>query len=75
VRPGLRLSVAAAFRGLSVGRMPAGRDLALLANVPNGECRDGPPELVIRRKHPVIAVPVLPRRRNKVRQTIEELKW
>jgi hypothetical protein len=55
--------------------MPAGRDLALLANVPNGECRDGPPELVIRRKHPVIAVPVLPRRRNKVRQTIEELKW
>ena len=37
-------------------------------------CGDGPPQLVIRRKHPVVAMPVLPRRRDKVRQTIEELK-
>jgi hypothetical protein len=36
--------------------------------------RDGGPELVIRRKHPVVAMPVLPRRRDEVRQTIEKLK-
>ena len=70
MRQGLRLSVAAAFRGLPAGRMPAGSGLAPLANVPNGECRDRPPELVIRGKHPVRAVPVLSRRRDKVRQTI-----
>jgi hypothetical protein len=29
---------------------------------------------VIRRKHPVVAMPVLPRRRDEVRQTIEKLK-
>jgi hypothetical protein len=34
VRPGLRLSVAAAFRGLPAGRMPAGRGIAPLADVP-----------------------------------------
>jgi DNA-binding GntR family transcriptional regulator len=53
------MSVAAAFRGLSAGHMPAGRGLAPLANVPDGKRRDGPPQLVIRRKHPVIAMPVL----------------
>ena len=37
--------------------------------------RDGGPELVIRGEHPVIAMPVLSRRRDKVRQTIEKLKW
>ena len=36
--------------------------------------RDGGPELVIRRKHPVVATPVLPRRWDEVRQTIEKLK-
>jgi hypothetical protein len=54
--------------------MPAGGGLAPPTDVPNGECRDDPPELVIRRKHPVVAVPVLPRRRDEIRQTIEELK-
>ena len=29
---------------------------------------------MIRRKHPVVAMPVLPRRRDEVRQTIEKLK-
>jgi hypothetical protein len=42
----------------------------LLADVPDGKRRDGGPELVIRRKHPVVAMPVLPRRRDEVRQTI-----
>ena len=66
MRTGLRLSVAAA-RGMRVARMPAGSGLALLADVPNGERRDGPPQFVIRRKHPVLAMPVLPRRRDEIR--------
>jgi len=44
----------------------AGRGLALLADVADRECRDGPPQLVIGRKHPWLvsrrqAMPVLPR--------------
>ena len=74
MRAGLLTSVAAASRGLSAGRMPAGRGLALLANVPNGECGDGPPQFVIRCKHPVIPVAVLPRRRHEIGEPVEELK-
>jgi len=72
VRAGLRLSTAA-FRGVTAAPMPAGSGLAPLADVPYCQRRDGPPQLVIWRKHPVIAMPVLPRRRDKVRQSIEEL--
>ena len=64
MRPGLRLSVAAAFRGLPAGPIPAGRVVASLADVPDGQSRDGGPELVIRGEHPVIAVPVLSRFEN-----------
>jgi hypothetical protein len=46
--------------------MPAGRGLALLADVPDRERRDGPPERVVRCKHSVISVPVLPRRRDEI---------
>jgi hypothetical protein len=53
--------------------MPAGSGVAPLADVADGERRDGFSQLVIRRKHSVIPMPVLPRRRDKVRQTIEEL--
>jgi hypothetical protein len=73
VRAGLCVSVAAAFRGLSAGHMPAGRGIASLADVPDRQRRDGFSQLVIQRKHPVIPMPVLPRRRNKIGQTIEEL--
>jgi hypothetical protein len=73
VRAGLCMSVAAAFRGLSACLMPASHGTAPLADVPCRHRRDGPPQLVIRRKHPVIPMPVLPRRRDKVRQSIEEL--
>ena len=59
---------------MRTARMPASRDLAPLADVADGERRDGPPELVIRRKHPVIAMPVLPRRRHEVGEPVEELK-
>ena len=36
--------------------------------------RDCWPELVIRRKHPVVAMPVLPRRRDEVGEPVQELK-
>ena len=36
--------------------------------------RDGPPQLVVRRKHPVIPMPMLPRRRDEIGQTVQELK-
>ena len=36
--------------------------VALLTNVPDGQCGDGGPELVVRRECPVVAMPVLPRR-------------
>ena len=70
MRAGLCMCVAAAFRGLSACLMPASHGTAPLADVPDCHRRDGPPQLVIRRKHPVIAMPVLPRRRDKVRQSI-----
>ena len=68
------IRVTAASRGVTGARLPAGRGVARLANVPDGERRDGSPQPVIRRKHPAIAVPVLPRRWDEVCQTIEELK-
>jgi hypothetical protein len=54
--------------------MPAGRGVAPLADVPDGEPGHGPPELVIRCKHPVIAMPMLPRRRDEIDEPVEELK-
>ena len=75
MRAGLCLSVAAAFCGMRTASIPAGSGLLPRADVPDRQRRDGPPEPVIRGKHPVRAVPVLSRRRDKVRQTIEKLKW
>jgi hypothetical protein len=37
VRAGLRLSVAAAHRGVTGARMPSGTGVALLTDVPDGE--------------------------------------
>ena len=74
VRAGLCMCVAAASRGAAVARLPAGRGAAPLTNVPNGQCRDRPPELVIRVKHPVVAMPVLSRRRDEIGRPVEELK-
>ena len=54
--------------------MPAGCGVLPLADVADRERRDGPPELVIRRKHPVVAMPVLPRRRDEIRKPVQELK-
>ena len=76
VRAGLlfRLRVTAACGAMTVAPMPAGRGLALLANVADGQRRDGPPQLVIRRKHPVVAMPVLPRRGREIGEPVQELK-
>ena len=41
---------------------------------PFGQRHDGGPELVIRRKHPVVAMPVLARRRHEIGEPVEELK-
>jgi hypothetical protein len=54
--------------------MPAGRGVARLANVADGECGDGPPELVIRREYSVIPVPVLPRRRDEIGEPVEKIE-
>ena len=64
---------------MSADGMPTGRGIAQLATVPDSERPDGKPELVIRGEHPWLvlsrqAVPVLPRRRDQVREPVEELK-
>jgi len=46
--------------------MPAGSGLSLLADVADRERRDGFSQFVVRRKHSVVAVPVLPRRRDEI---------
>jgi hypothetical protein len=48
--------------------MPASRGITPLAGIPDGQRRDGPPQLVIRGKDPVVAMPVLPRRRHEIGQ-------
>ena len=59
---------------MSADRMPTRRGIAQRATVPDSESRDGGPELVIRGEHPVVPVPVLPRRRGQIREPVEELK-
>ena len=69
----IRIRVTTAPRGATAGRMPTGHSLAPLADVPNGQRRDGGPELVIRRKDAVIPMPVLARR-YEIGEPVEELK-
>ncbi len=68
------MSVATASRGVTVARMPAGRSVAPLANVADGECRDGPPQLVVQGKDAVVAMPVVPRRRDEIGEPVDELE-
>ena len=53
-------------RRMSADRMPISRGIPPLADIPDREGGDGGPELVIRGEHPVIAMPVLPRRRHEI---------
>ena len=59
---------------MSADRMRISRGIAPLADIPDGECRDGGPELVIRGEHPVFAMPVLLRRRDEIGEPVEALK-
>ena len=68
------MRVAAACRGVTVAPMPAGSGVAPLADVPDRKRCDGFSQLVIRRKHPVAAVPVLPRRRHEIGEPVQKLK-
>ena len=54
--------------------MPAGSGLALLADVADRERRDGFSQFVVRRKHSVIPMPVLPRRRDEIGEAVQKLK-
>ena len=74
MRAGFLSRVRAAFRGVTVAPMPAGRGLTPLADVADRECRDAFPQLVVRREHPVVAMAVLPRRRDEIGEPVEELK-
>ena len=74
VRAGVLSRVTAGSRGVTIAPMSAGRSLAPLADVPDGQRRDGGPERVIRRKDAVIPVPVLARRRHEVGEPVEKLK-
>jgi hypothetical protein len=42
--------------------------------VPFRQRRAGFSQLVVRREYPVVAMPVLPRRRDEIHQTVEEVK-
>ncbi len=50
------------------------RRISLLPDSPDGQCRDGPPQLVIRREYPVVAMPVLPRWRDEIGEPVQKLK-
>jgi len=54
--------------------MRAGPGVAPLADVSDRQRRDGFSQLVIRGKHPVIPMPMLPRRRDEIGKPVEELK-
>jgi hypothetical protein len=61
-------TIAGIVPGLGVS---AGHGIVLL---PDRQCRDGRPQRVIRRKHPVIAMPVPPRLWEEIGEPVEELK-
>jgi len=67
------MSVAAAFRCMSAVRLPAGRGIPLLSDIPDRQCRDGRPQRVVRREDAVIAMPVLAWLRDQIRKPIQEL--
>ena len=74
VRAGLLLRVAAAFQAVTVTPVPACHGIALLANVPDRQRRDGRPKRAIRREDTVIAMPVFARRRDEIGEPVEKLK-
>ncbi len=59
---------------MSADRMPIGRGIAPLADIPYGERCHGRQQLVVRGKDAVIAMPVFSRRRHEIGEPVEELK-
>ena len=74
MRAGLLIRVAAASGAVTIVSVSAGRGLALLADIPDGECRDGFSQPVVRREYSVIPMPVLPRRWDEIGEPVQELK-
>jgi hypothetical protein len=56
VRAGLRVSVAAAIRGVTAAPIPAGPGVAPLGDVPDRQRRDGFSQLAVRREYSVIPI-------------------
>ena len=74
VRAGLLMRVTTASSVATFVPMPAVRGLPWLANVPDGQRRDGFSQLVVRREYSVVAMPVLPRRRDEIGEPVQKLK-
>jgi hypothetical protein len=70
VRAGLLIRVAAAFRGVTAAPMLAGSGVTPFVDVPDRQRRDGFSQLVVRRKHPTIPIPVLARRRDEIGEPV-----
>jgi hypothetical protein len=67
-------TAAAAPRGIRDTGMLARLRVSLLADIPDGKCSDRLPQRVVRRKHPVIPVPVPPGRWDQRCQPVKKLK-
>jgi len=74
MRTGLLIRFAAASGAVTVVSMPANRGLALRADIPDRQRRDGFSQLVARREYSVIPMTVLPRRRDEIGEPVQELK-
>jgi len=74
VRAGLCGRGTGSFRGITVAPMPAGRGLLPLADVPDRERSDGFSQPMIRGEHAVVAMPMLPRRRDEIGQPVQKLR-
>jgi hypothetical protein len=56
------------------GTVSSASGFPLRADIPDGKRRDGRPQRVVRRKHPVIPVPMPPDRRDQRCQPVKKLK-
>jgi hypothetical protein len=54
--------------------MPTGHSLGPLADIADRERRDGFSQPVVRSEYSVIAMPMLPRRRDEIGEPVKELK-
>jgi hypothetical protein len=74
VRAGLCMVRGTLTPALSQRERGRRRCISPLADVPDRECRDAFPQPVVRRKHPVVAMAVLPRRRDEIGEAVQKLK-